>query len=240
MCLLLLIVSLHITLAAAQLCPPDGDVNQDGNLTPADALLAFQQFLALIELDACQQDHANVLDPTGSAITPADALCIFRRFLGLPSCLMTLTSSAYSEGSPIPVQYTCDGANLSPPLNWADLPEAAQSLSLIADDPDAPDGTFVHWVIYDIPATETGLAEGLPNQGTLSNGARQGQNSFGNIGYDGPCPPPGDAPHRYFFKLSALDTVLNLVPGASKAEIENAMTGHILGETRLIGTYDRQ
>jgi Raf kinase inhibitor-like YbhB/YbcL family protein len=151
---------------------------------------------------------------------------------------MQLTSSAFSEGATIPAPYTCDGKNVSPPLKWSGVPAGAKSLALIADDPDAPMGTWVHWVLYDVPATTTELSEDLAKSQHVAGGATQGLNSFKHLGYGGPCPPPGKA-HRYFFKLYALDTTLELKPGASKKDVENAMQKHVLAEGQLMGTYKR-
>ncbi len=151
---------------------------------------------------------------------------------------LKVQSSAFSQGGTIPKQYTCDGPDLSPPLSWTGTPEGTKSLALIMDDPDAPVGTWVHWVLYNLPASVHELAEGVPTTETLPNGARQGRNDFRKIGYGGPCPPPGPA-HRYFFKLYALDTELSLAPGASKGQLEEAMKGHILGQAELMGRYGR-
>ncbi|MGC8743705.1 MAG: YbhB/YbcL family Raf kinase inhibitor-like protein [Verrucomicrobiia bacterium] len=153
--------------------------------------------------------------------------------------IMQLKSSAFGNGQPIPVKYTGQGRDVSPPLEWSDAPAGAKSFAIISDDPDAPVGTWVHWVIYDIPANITKLDENVPPKETLPNGAKQGINDFGNIGYGGPMPPPGK-PHRYFFKLYALDTVLNLKPRASKQELLRAMQGHILAQAELMGTYQRK
>jgi Raf kinase inhibitor-like YbhB/YbcL family protein len=150
---------------------------------------------------------------------------------------MHITSDAFSEGQTIPKKFTCDGPDVSPPLSWSDVPTGAQSLALIADDPDAPVGTWVHWVIYNMDANTRELPEGVEKKDELSIGL-QGRNDFRRIGYGGPCPPPGK-PHRYFFKLYALDTKLNLKSGATKAEVEQAMKGHILGQTELMGRYGR-
>ena len=149
-----------------------------------------------------------------------------------------LKSSAFSAGGDIPKKFTCDGPDLSPTLNWGDAPASTQSISLIVDDPDAPAGTWVHWVLYDLPASARALPEGVPGDQELKNGARQGRNDFGKTGYGGPCPPPG-RPHRYFFKLYALDAKTNLKPGASKADVEKAMRGHILAQAELMGRYKR-
>ncbi len=149
-----------------------------------------------------------------------------------------LTSPAFEQGGGIPARYTCAGENVSPPLEWGEVPEGAKSLALICDDPDAPRGTFVHWVIFNIPPSAKGLAEGIPKEPELSDGSIQGRNDFGEIGYGGPCPPPGPA-HRYFFKLYALDTKLDLPPGATKAQVLQAMQGHVLAQTELMGRFAR-
>ena len=149
-----------------------------------------------------------------------------------------LTSSAFEAGATIPKQFTCDATDLSPALAWSGAPQNTKSFALIADDPDAPVGTWVHWVLYDLPAETKQLGEGVPKQEQIASGARQGRNDFRRIGYGGPCPPPGPA-HRYFFKLYALDAMLNLKAGASKADVEKAMAGHVLGQASLMGTYKR-
>jgi Raf kinase inhibitor-like YbhB/YbcL family protein len=152
---------------------------------------------------------------------------------------MQLTSTAFAEGGTIPSRYTCDGENVSPSLKWNGVPPGTKSLALIVDDPDAPVGTWVHWVVYDLPATKAELAEGLPKSQYIPGGAKQGLNDFKHLGYGGPCPPQGKA-HRYFFKLFALDRVIELRPGATKKELEAAMEGHKLSEGQLIGTYKRK
>jgi hypothetical protein len=151
---------------------------------------------------------------------------------------LQLKSPDFSSGGAIPKQFTCDGADISPSLAWSDPPEATQSFALIADDPDAPAGTWVHWVLFDLPANARTLAQNVPKQEQLSDGSRQGRNSFGKIGYGGPCPPPGK-PHRYFFKLYALDSKLNLKSGATKKDVERAMQGHILSQGEWMGRYGR-
>ena len=151
---------------------------------------------------------------------------------------MKLTSTAFEEGGMIPAEYTCDGQNISPPLAWSGVPDGAKTLALIADDPDAPRGTWVHWVVYQIPPTEKGLPENVPARPTLDNGARQGTNDFKKTAYGGPCPPSGT--HRYFFKLYALDADLNLPPGATKDQLLKAMDTHTLAEGQLMGRYKRQ
>jgi len=151
---------------------------------------------------------------------------------------LKVESPAFSPGGDIPRQHTCDGPDLSPPLRWSEPPAGTQSLALICDDPDAPAGTWVHWVLYRIPASARGLPEGVPKRETLADGSRQGRNDFGKVGYGGPCPPRGPK-HRYFFKLYALDTVLDLPPGATKAELLKAMEGHVLAQGELMGRYGR-
>ena len=147
-------------------------------------------------------------------------------------------STAFIEGDMIPSKYTCDGLNVSPPLTWSDPPESTKSIVLISDDPDAPMGTWVHWVVYNIPPQVKEFSENVPPTKILENGAIQGTTDFGRIGYGGPCPPSGT--HRYFFKVYALDTMLNLDPGATKKQVVNAMESHVLAEGQLMGRYKRQ
>jgi len=151
---------------------------------------------------------------------------------------MDLKSTAFSPGGMIPAKYSCDGKDVSPPLSWDNAPSGTKSFALICDDPDAPMGTWVHWVFYDIPLTVTSLSEHIETTGTPSSGGRQGLNDFRKIGYGGPCPPSGV--HRYYFKLYALDTILNLPAGTTtKAQLLKAMTGHILTQAQLLGKYKR-
>lgn len=147
-----------------------------------------------------------------------------------------ISTKAFRSGGPIPRKYTCDGPDASPPLAWNDPPAGTQCLALIVDDPDAPAGTWVHWVLYDIPPQTRELPEGVPKDRQLPSGACQGRNDFGKVGYNGPCPPRG-ALHRYFFKLYALDSKTNLQPLASKRDLEHVMKGHILAQAELIGKY---
>ena len=149
-----------------------------------------------------------------------------------------LNSTAFQPGADIPSKYTCSGTDVSPALSWIDPPSGTQSFALIADDPDAPVGTWVHWVAYDLPAGTRELPEGVPKADAIPGGGVQGQNDFHKTGYGGPCPPPGP-PHRYYFKLYALDTKLNLKPGATKKAVEQAIHGHILGKTELMGRFQR-
>jgi Raf kinase inhibitor-like YbhB/YbcL family protein len=151
----------------------------------------------------------------------------------------TLISAAFRDETAIPAKYTCDGADVSPPLTWSDAPAGTRSFALIADDPDAPAGTWVHWVLYNLPAAISGLPENIAKVESLDlRGARQGRNDFRRPGYGGPCPPPGPA-HRYFFKLYALDAPLTLKAGAQKKDVEAAMEGHVLATAQLMGTYAR-
>lgn len=147
-------------------------------------------------------------------------------------------AAAFEPGGAIPKQFTCEGSDKSPALKWTGRPVGTKSFALIVDDPDAPGGTWVHWVLYDLPPDRRELAEGLPKDAELESGARHGQNDFGRLGYGGPCPPPGSE-HRYFFKLYALDSKMRLKSGATKADLENAMKGHILARAEFIGRYRR-
>jgi len=149
-----------------------------------------------------------------------------------------MRSGAFSEGAGMPSRFTCDGKDVSPALSWAGVPAGTKSFALICDDPDAPMGTWVHWVIFNISPKKTGLPQGVPAVRELNDGTRQGVNSFRRIGYGGPCPPRGPA-HRYFFKLYALDRILDLKPGVTRQDLLRAMKGHILGDTKLMGRYRR-
>ena len=151
---------------------------------------------------------------------------------------ITLTSSSFQHGTPIPKRHTGDGVDVSPPLAWTGPPAGTKSLALICDDPDAPKQVWVHWVVYDLPPATVLLAEGVPAHRTLPDGSKQGTTDFGTVGYGGPAPPKG-GPHRYFFKLYALDAELSLPPGATKADLLAAMRGHVLDEGELMGTYQR-
>lgn len=150
---------------------------------------------------------------------------------------VAVSSSAFSQGTSIPTRYTCDGQDISPPLDWRGLPDGSVSLALIVEDPDAPGGNWVHWLAFNIPASTTGLPEGLPVAGPIPGGGIQGNNSWRRTGYGGPCPPSGM--HRYFFKLYALDSALTLEPGITKLQLERAMAGHVLAWGQLMGTFSR-
>jgi Raf kinase inhibitor-like YbhB/YbcL family protein len=157
---------------------------------------------------------------------------------GKVSMTLVLTSAAFKDGGAIPSKYTCEGADVSPALQWTRPPEHTKSLALVCDDPDAPMGTWVHWVLYGIPADSTSLPEGVAKEAVVKGVGTQGRNDFRRTGYGGPCPPPGK-PHRYFFKLYALDAVLDLRPGAEKKDLEKAMMGHVLAQGQVVGTYRR-
>lgn len=157
---------------------------------------------------------------------------------GARTMAFAIASTSFPNGGDIPKKFTCDGADVSPEISWTEPPAGAQSFALIADDPDAPAGTWTHWVLFDVPPATTSLPEGVSKIDELPGGERQGRNDFRKIGYNGPCPPPGKA-HRYFFKLYALGSKLNLKPGATKQEVEQAMQGHILGKAEWVGKYKR-
>jgi Raf kinase inhibitor-like YbhB/YbcL family protein len=150
---------------------------------------------------------------------------------------LTLASAAFAEGQAIPFLHTCDGRDRSPPLAWSDPPAGTKSFALIADDPDAPGKTWVHWVLYNVPAAARGLPEAVPANRQLADGSKQGINDSGDIGYGGPCPPSGV--HRYYFKLYALDALLQFDRDARKPDVERAMKGHVLAHAQLMGTYQR-
>lgn len=191
--------------------------------------------LAVVLLCSCQNQNQPSVEANRNAppTTPSP-----KSSEKTESPALTLRSTAFKEGEAIPKKYTCDDADNSPPLAWEGVPEKTKSLALIADDPDAPRGTWTHWVVYNLPAQTKELPENEPKQESLSNGAKQGNNDFKKAGYGGPCPPPGN-PHRYFFKLYALDTELNLDAGATKDKLLAAMAGHVLADGQLMGTYQR-
>ena len=173
-----------------------------------------------------------------SAIARVVGVVLTVLLVGAGGVKMELKSQAFQPGGLIPAKYTCDGEDISPPLNWSDPPAATKSFALISDDPDAPVGTWVHWVVWNIPASALALEENLPKSATLPNGAKQGMTDFRRIGYGGPCPPSGT--HRYFFKLYALDTTLNLPASTTKKDLEKAMQSHILTQAELMGKYHRR
>ena len=166
--------------------------------------------------------------PTSSAVPPT----------ATPSPSIQLTSTAFGSEEMIPEKYTCDGQDISPPLEWGDPPEGTGSFALISNDPDAPVGTWDHWVLFNLPPETRSLPELVPPDAKLPDGSQHGQNSWRRLGYGGPCPPGGT--HRYFFRLYALDTRLDLDSGANKKQVLEAMEGHILGQAELMGVYSRQ
>jgi len=186
--------------------------------------------IALSGASACGGDSgdesANGAEKTAPAIAPTS------------TAALTLTSDAFADNSPIPTEHTCSGANTSPPLRWSGAPADTGAFVLLVDDPDAPAGTFDHWVVYDLPASTTGLAAGVPAGETLMDGGKQGKNGIDQMAYMGPCPPAGPE-HHYRFRLFALDAPLGLEPGASKSEVEQAMETHVLAETVLTGLFGR-
>ena len=151
---------------------------------------------------------------------------------------ISVISPAFAEGTSIPAKYTCDGKDISPPLGWGGVPQDTKGIAIISDDPDAPGGTWVHWVVYGIPPDVTELGEGVPAQDVLPSGARHGKTDFGGREYGGPCPPSGT--HRYYFKVYALDRQVDLPPGATKQELLREMEGRVLAQGQLMGTYQRR
>jgi hypothetical protein len=168
----------------------------------------------------------------------AAAVAAFAQSASAPTGMLAVSTSSFTVGGTIPKQFTCDGEDLSPALSWTGAAAGTKSFALIVDDPDAPAGTWTHWVIWNIPAGEHELRQGLPKDGQLNNGARQGRNDFRKVGYNGPCPPPGK-PHRYFLKLFALDAPLEVNAAAGRAAVESAMRGHVLAKGEVMGHYGR-
>jgi len=151
-----------------------------------------------------------------------------------------ITSADIRANEPVATRFTCDGEDISPELRWEGAPQGTLSLALIAEDPDAPGGIFIHWVVYDIPADITGFKRGASGAKALGEGAKEGVSSFGREGYNGPCPPPGHGEHRYYFRLTALDIERLAVKNrANKADVKAAMEGHVLAETSIMSTYSR-
>ena len=216
------------------------------------ATACWSVLLAMLFISGCraanvepQQDQAETAAPSASPeqalvvqpspTAPSEATVSPEE--GEQAMPFVLTSTVFKQGESIPERYSCDGEDISPALEWTDPPAGTQSLALILDDPDAPGGTWVHWVLFSIPAAARGLSEGVSDPAEQSDGGRHGENSWGQPGYGGPCPPGGT--HRYFFKLYALDQELDLAALSSKAELEAAMQGHILAQAELMGTYSR-
>lgn len=151
--------------------------------------------------------------------------------------VLRLTTPAFEEGGSIPPRFTCTGEDISPALEWSEPPGGTQSFALIMDDPDAPSGTFVHWVIFNIPASSRGLSEAMPQGASLNDGTQQGLGSSHENGYMGPCPPSGT--HRYFFKLYALDAMLTISSNVGAGDLMKALSGHILANAELMGTFKK-
>jgi Raf kinase inhibitor-like YbhB/YbcL family protein len=172
------------------------------------------------------EDSVTEGDETAPAATPTSTTAL------------TLTSAAFADNTTIPTEHTCSGDDTSPPLRWSGEPAGTGAFVLVVDDPDAPGGTFDHWVVYDLPASTAELSAGVPEGETLTDGGTQGTNGAGDMGYMGPCPPAGSE-HHYRFRLFALDSPLNLEPGKSKAEVDEAMETHVLAETLLTGLFSR-
>lgn len=155
----------------------------------------------------------------------------------LPITSISLKSTAFKNGGMIPKAHSCDGKDVSPPLSWSGVPKGTQSLAIVCEDPDAPAGIWVHWVVFNIPTDVNKLPKGLPPDGTLRDGAKQGMNDFHRLGYGGPCPPSGT--HRYYFRIYALNKKLDRKPGLTKFQLIRAMEGHILAQGQLMGKYER-
>ncbi|HMG35573.1 MAG TPA: YbhB/YbcL family Raf kinase inhibitor-like protein [Blastocatellia bacterium] len=151
---------------------------------------------------------------------------------------LELSSSAFESGQPIPAKYTCDGQDVSPPLKWTGAPQSTKSFALICQDPDAPGGTWTHWVVYNLPSDVTEISEGMPTIEKAAGGPVQAKNDFARVGYGGPCPPPGPV-HHYQFRLFALDSRLDTPAGSTRKQVEDAMKGHVVGQGELVGTYVR-
>ena len=183
--------------------------------------------LAAILLSSCKGET-----PSSNNIQPSN------QATGGKKMEMKVTSKAFQDGGMIPKQYTCDGANISPPIAWDSVPEKTKSIALIADDPDAPGKTWIHWVAFNIPASAHEIPENVPAQENISGGGKQGTNDFKKVGYGAPCPPSGSA-HRYYFKLFALDTELTQDSSATKDQLLKAMDGHVLGDGQLMGKYQK-
>jgi Raf kinase inhibitor-like YbhB/YbcL family protein len=203
--------------------------------------------LALLCASSCSRRDAPARDSAqparsadsaavrGAAATTARPETVVR-----VTTMFTLASPAFQSGDSIPRQYTCDGADVSPPLDWLAPPAGTVSFALVVEDPDAPGGTFIHWVLYDLPGTSASLPEAVPKSAELPQlgGARQGRTSFGRTGYGGPCPPSGPA-HHYHFRLFAVNAKLGLRAGATRDEVMTAMQAHELGRAELVGLYAR-
>ncbi|MGB8682357.1 MAG: YbhB/YbcL family Raf kinase inhibitor-like protein [Candidatus Binatus sp.] len=165
-------------------------------------------------------------------------ICILLAYAHPAQAQLSLTSTAFARGSAIPTDYACTGDDRSPALSWSNAPDATKSFVLIVEDPDAPGGTFIHWVAYNIPAQITSLPTGVPQTTEIAGGGKNGVNGFDHIGYNGPCPPPGKM-HHYHFRLFALDSRLTPGDNARADAVESAMKGHVIATAELIGTFER-
>lgn len=195
-------------------------------------------FLFLLAIGPVLAGGVSCGGGSSSVATPVPVASATPAKGGGEAMTIELTSSAFVAGGAIPAKYTCNGEGTSPPLEWTSPPTGAQSLALVVDDPDAPNGTFVHWVIYDLPPDVRGLPEGVPADESLPDGSFNGNNGAGRLGYTGPCPPSGT--HHYHFKLYALDVKLDAAAGWSKDQLLAAMQGHILAQAELVGLYSKQ
>jgi hypothetical protein len=199
--------------------------------------------VTLVSCNRAKQNTAGTMNTNTTGVnTPApmgttDTTSGTNMRSGTNTMTIMVTSTAFTDSSMIPKQYTCEGKDMSPPIAWSGAPANTKSLALIMDDPDAPNGTWTHWVVWNIPPSITSLDEGLAKNATVA-GVKQGQNSWPKTGYGGPCPPPGKA-HRYYFTVYALDNMLNLSDNASRTALESAMQGHILSQGHLLAMYGR-
>jgi Raf kinase inhibitor-like YbhB/YbcL family protein len=192
--------------------------------------------LALVSCKSAKQQQPGTATTPG-AMGMQDTSINGRNMAGgMAMGAITVSSTAFADSATIPKQYTCEGMDMSPPLAWSGVPSAAKTVAMILDDPDAPMGTWTHWIIWNIPASTTSLSEGMPKDATVSGGIRQGRNSWPKTGYGGPCPPPGK-PHHYYFTVYTLDTTLSLPDSTNRAQLEAAMKGHILAQGQLLGMY---
>jgi Raf kinase inhibitor-like YbhB/YbcL family protein len=198
--------------------------------------------LPLVTLLTVSMYTAAAPDPHESCVSSIGPVFVFSisaaTSAARPEAAMQINSNSISPGGEFPKRETCDGGDSSPQLSWSGAPPNTQSFALILDDPDAPSGTFTHWIAWNVPASARELAENLPKSAQLPDGTRQGRNDFGKAGYGGPCPPPGKA-HRYFFRLYALDNLPAVKAGAGRGELEHAMEGHVLARGELMGRYGR-
>jgi len=203
---------------------PDPGIKSPGRRTAERSLiLAGIASAALFVTFHARSSSRGPSSPNKSRVTPM----AFR-----------ISSTSFADGGDIPKKFTCDGADVSPQLAWSEPPSGTRSLALLADDPDAPGGNWNHWILWNMPAETRHLAEGVSKTAQLPDGSRQGVNDFHKVGYNGPCPPPGK-PHRYYFKLLALDARLDLKGNSVKRELEAAIQGHILAQSQWMGRYGR-